>query len=169
MRRRVRYMCIEEYVWRGGAGVESGLWEGGPSLICVWRCMRWCYPKTTNKCGANGVAGKGVMSNARVIFDSERRVHVGQNTSVGGNMAGVWRGAKEGVPQQVLKVDRNPWTLVVIVHEEEVNHFPGMAYFGGVFSGGEVNVQAMEYIPEQLFTVRATIDVYGRWQMRWFS
>jgi hypothetical protein len=131
--------------------------------------MRWCYPKRANKCGASGVAGKGVMSNVRVIFESEGRVHVGQSTSVGGNMAGVWRGAEEGVPWQVLEADRNSWTLVVIVHEEEVNHFPGMAYFGGVFSGGEVSVWAMEYIPKQSFPVRAMIDVSRRWQMRGFS
>jgi hypothetical protein len=55
--------------------------------------MRWCYPKRANKCGASGMVGKGEMSNARVIFGSEGRVHVERSTSVGGNMAGVLRGA----------------------------------------------------------------------------
>ena len=113
--------------------------------------------------------GRGVISNARVIFGSEGREYMGQSTNGGGDMEGVrWR-VEEGVPQQVLEADRNSQTLVAIVHEEEVNHFLGMAYFGGVFSGGEVNVQAMEYTQEQSFPVKATIDVAGRWQMRGFS
>jgi hypothetical protein len=127
--------------------------------------VKWCFPKRANKCGASGVVGKGVMSNARVIFGREGQVHAGRSTSGGGNMSGVRWGAEEGVPRQVLEVDRNPRTLVVIIHEEEVNHFPGMAYFGGVFSGGEVSVWALEYIPEQSFPVRAIIDVAGCWQM----
>ena len=110
--------------------------------------MKWCYPKRANKCGASGMARKGVMLNARVIFGSEGRVHVGRSISGGGNMVGVRWGAEEGGPRQVLEANRNPQTLVVIIHEEEVNHFPGMAYLGGVFSGEEVSVWAMEYTLE---------------------
>jgi hypothetical protein len=116
--------------------------------ICVWRCLRRCYPKRAKNFGASGVAGKGVMSNARVFFGNEGRVHVGRSTSVGGNMASGRWGAEEGGQRQVSEADRNPRMLVVIIHKEEVNHFPEMAYFGGVFSGGEVSVQAMEYTPE---------------------
>ena len=56
----VRYMCVEEYVWRGSAGIESMVC-GKMAIfwICVWRCVRWCYPKKANKCGARGVAKKG--------------------------------------------------------------------------------------------------------------
>jgi hypothetical protein len=43
-----------------------------------------------------------------------------------------------------------------------------MAYFGGVFNGGEVSVRAMDYIPEYPYPVRATIDVYGHWKLRGF-
>jgi hypothetical protein len=50
--------------------------------------------------------------------------------------------------RQVLDPDRNPRTLVVIIHEEAINQFPRMAYFGGVFSSGEVRVRAMNYIQE---------------------
>jgi hypothetical protein len=42
-----------------------------------------------------------------------------------GGGGGVW---------QVLEPDRTPWTLVIVLHEEVVNQFPGMAYYGGVFS-----------------------------------
>jgi hypothetical protein len=42
-----------------------------------------------------------------------------------------------------------------------VNKFPRMAYFGGVFSSGEVNLRAVDYIPEYSYLVRATIDVFG--------
>jgi hypothetical protein len=43
--------------------------------------------------------------------------------------------AKEGNLLWMLELDRNPRTLVVIIHEA-INQFLKMAYFGGVFSGG---------------------------------
>jgi hypothetical protein len=43
-------------------------------------------------------------------------------------------GGRENV-RRVVDPNRNPWMLVVIIHEEAVNQFLGMAYFGGVFSG----------------------------------
>jgi hypothetical protein len=50
----------------------------------------------------------------------------------------------------------------VIIHEEAINQFLGMAYFKGVFSGGEVSVKAMDYILiEYLFPMKAIIDVVG--------
>jgi hypothetical protein len=69
----------------------------------------------------------------------------------------------------VLEPDQEPRTLVIIVHEEAVNHFPGMAYYGGIFSGRGVGVRALDFIPEYPYLVRATIDVAGQWQMRGFS
>jgi hypothetical protein len=66
----------------------------------------------------------------------------------------------------VLEPDRNPRTVVVIIHEEAINQFLGMAYFGGVFSGGEISVRAMNYIQEGQYPVRATIDVVGHWTLR---
>jgi hypothetical protein len=68
----------------------------------------------------------------------------------------------------VLDPDRNPRTLVVIIHEEAINQFPRMAYFGGVFSGREVSVRAMDYTPEGQYPVRAIIDVVGQWGLRGF-
>jgi hypothetical protein len=79
------------------------------------------------------------------------------------------RVAEERNPRRVLEPDRNPHILVVIIHEEAVNQFPGMAYFGGVFSEGEVSVRAMDYIPEDPYPVRATIDVASFWRLRGFS
>lgn len=70
--------------------------------------------------------------------------------------------------RRVLDPDRHPWTVVVIIHEEAISQFLGMAYFGGVFIGGEVSVRAMNYIQEGQYSVRATIDVVGRWTLRGF-
>jgi hypothetical protein len=44
-----------------------------------------------------------------------------------------------------------------------------MAYFGGVFSGGEVIVRAMQYRSEYQYPVRATVDVVVHWKLRGFS
>jgi hypothetical protein len=80
-------------------------------------------------------------------------------------------GERENV-RRVLDPNRNPRTLVVIIYEEAINQFPGMAYFGGVFSGGKISVRTMDYIPEYQYPVHATIDVAGRWKLRgfcWFS
>jgi hypothetical protein len=41
-----------------------------------------------------------------------------------------------------------------------------MAYFGGIFSCGEISVRAMDYILEYEYPIRATIDVAGRWRLR---
>jgi hypothetical protein len=78
-------------------------------------------------------------------------------------------GAEGGGTRWVLEPDRNLWTLVVIIHEETINQFLGMASFGGVFSGGEVSVRAMDYIPEYPYPIHATIDVTGQWKLRGFS
>jgi hypothetical protein len=58
---------------------------------------------------------------------------------------------------------------VVIIYEEAINQFVGMAYFGGVFSGGEVSLKTMDYIPKNLYLVRATVNVAGYWKLRRFS
>jgi hypothetical protein len=44
-----------------------------------------------------------------------------------------------------------------------------MAYYGGVFSGREVGVQALDFIPEYPYPVRATIDISGQWSLRGFA
>jgi hypothetical protein len=59
--------------------------------------------------------------------------------------------------------------MVVIIHEEAINQFPGMAYFGGVFNQGEVSVRAMSYSAKEPYLVRATVDVAGLWRLRGFS
>jgi hypothetical protein len=63
------------------------------------------------------------------------------------------RFAEERNPSRVLEPDRNPRTLVVIIHEEAINQFLGITYFGGVFSEGEVSVRAMDYILENPYPV----------------
>jgi hypothetical protein len=44
-----------------------------------------------------------------------------------------------------------------------------MAYYGGVFSGREVGVRALDFILEYPYPVRATIDIYRQWGLRGFS
>jgi hypothetical protein len=51
---------------------------------------------------------------------------------------------------------------------------PSISFWGwhtleGVFSEGEVSVRAMDYIPEDPYPVKATIDVAGFWRLRGFS
>jgi hypothetical protein len=93
------------------------------------------------------------MSNARVAFESEVGGSSVPRTRTIGDVPTVPYGVEEGSSRRVLEPDRNPWTLVVIIHEEAINQFPGMAYFGGVFSGGEVNVRTMDYIMEYPYPV----------------
>jgi hypothetical protein len=76
---------------------------------------------------------------------------------------------EDGNVCRVLEPDRTPRTLVFVIHEEVVNQFPGMAYFGGVFSGGGISMRAMNYVPEHPYPVRATLDVSGFWRLRGFS
>jgi hypothetical protein len=90
------------------------------------------------------------------------------NTRMRGEGSMVRYMADEGNSCQVLEPNRNPRTLMVIIHKEAINQFPEMAYFGGVFSGGEVSVKAMDYILEYPYLVRATVDVVGHWRLRGF-
>lgn len=76
---------------------------------------------------------------------------------------------KGGDSRRVLEPDMNPRTLVVIIYEEAINQFLGMAYFGGIFSRREMNVKAMDYVLEYPNLKRATIDVSRRWKLRGFS
>jgi hypothetical protein len=114
-------------------------------------------------------AGKRKMSNARVLF--ELNAHGQAVLVVGGRREGPTgqHDVEGGSPRQVLDPDRNLRTMVVIIHEEVVNQFPGMAYLGGVFSGREVSMRALDYIPEYPYPVRATVDVAGYWRLRGFS
>jgi hypothetical protein len=107
------------------------------------------------------------MSNARVVFEMEAEGRANQMAESKRERASRGNGERENV-QRVLDPDRNSRTLVVIIHEEAVNQFPGRAYFGGVFNGGKVSIRAMQYISENLYPVRATLDVAGRWRLRGF-
>jgi hypothetical protein len=58
---------------------------------------------------------------------------------------------------------------VIVLHEEAVNQYLGMAYYGGVFSRRELSVRAIEFGSNPPFPVRATLDVAGFWSLRGFS
>ena len=49
--------------------------------------------------------------------------------------------------------DRTPCTLVLVLHEEPMNHHHGMAYFGRIFGDREVSMRALDYISEGSFPV----------------
>ena len=38
-------------------------------------------------------------------------------------------------------------SIIFVLHEEEVNQFLGMAFYGGVFFEGEVSVRALHHEP----------------------
>jgi hypothetical protein len=75
----------------------------------------------------------------------------------------------DGGARQVLEPDRTPRTLVIVLHKEAINQFPRMAYYGGVFSGREVSMRAMEFRMESPYPMRATLDLAGWWTVRGFS
>jgi hypothetical protein len=126
-------------------------------------------PKRANIGSASVVAGNHSMLNARVAFESGVGDFSVSRARVGGDVPAMCYGA-EGVNFcRVLEPDRNPWILVVIIHEEAMNQFRRMAYFGGIFGGGEVSVRAMNYSHEYPYPIRATIDVAGKWKLRDFS
>jgi hypothetical protein len=72
--------------------------------------------------------------------------------------------------RQVLDVgDRTARTILFVLHEEIVNQYPGMAFYGGIFTEGGVSVRALEYGVEALYPVRATLDLAGQWRIVGFT
>jgi hypothetical protein len=57
--------------------------------------------------------------------------------------------------------NRTAHTIVFVLHEETVNQYLWMAFYGGVFSEAGVNVWAMEHGVVAPFPVRATLDLVG--------
>jgi hypothetical protein len=79
---------------------------------------------------------------------------------------------EEGRPSSGLVLDvgdRTARTVVFVLHEEIVNQFPGMAFYGGVFTEGGVSVRAMEHGVVAPFPVRAILDLAGQWRIMGFS
>jgi hypothetical protein len=66
--------------------------------------------------------------------------------------------------------DRAARTIVFVLHEEIVNQFLGMVFYGGVFTeGGGVSVRAMEHGVVAPYPVRATLDLAVQWRIMGFS
>ena len=91
------------------------------------------------------VAGKGKMLSARVGFERRPGGQAVFMTRAEGG-ARLPRKERGGCPighqegggraRQVLKRDQTPRTLVIMLHEEAVNQYPGMAYYEGFLVGG---------------------------------
>jgi hypothetical protein len=118
---------------------------------------------------ASGLVGKRRMSNARVHFEMNVGRRTVPTTIGGGEVPAVQYIGEERSSRRVLNMDRTLCTLVLEVHEEVVNQYSGMAYFGGIFSDGEVSVRAVDYILEHPYPMKATLDVVGFWNLRGFS
>jgi hypothetical protein len=58
---------------------------------------------------------------------------------------------------------------VFVHHKETVNQYPGMAFYGGVFSKGRVSMRAMEHGVVAPFPVRATLDLAGQLRIMGFT
>ena len=72
--------------------------------------------------------------------------------------------------RQVLDVgDRTTRTIVFVLHEEIVNQYPRMAFYGGVFAEVGMSVRAMEHGSVAPFPVRATLDLTGHWRIMGFT
>jgi hypothetical protein len=65
--------------------------------------------------------------------------------------------------RRVLDVgDRTARTIVFVLHEEAVNQYPGMTFYGGVFAEEGVSVRAMDHGVVAPFPIRATLDLAGQ-------
>jgi hypothetical protein len=85
------------------------------------------------------------MANARKGFEVGLG---GQAAPARRTEKGMWQlntNGGDGGVRQVQEPDQMPRTLVIVLHEEAINQFLGMAYYGGVISRGEVSVRAMEF------------------------
>ena len=114
------------------------------------------------------MARKVRMANARRGFEVELGGQVAPSRRHGEGMRQPNTNRGDGGAWQVLEPDWMPQTLVIVLYEEAINQFPRMAYYGGVFSGGEVSVRAMEFRTESPYTMRATLDLDRRWTVRGF-
>jgi hypothetical protein len=115
------------------------------------------------------VAGKVRMANVRRGFEVELGSQVAPARKHGEGMRQPNTNGGDGGARQVLEPDRTPRTLVIVLHKEAINQFPRMAYYGGVFSGREVSMRAMEFRMESPYPMRATLDLAGWWTVRGFS
>jgi hypothetical protein len=57
-----------------------------------------------------------------------------------------------------IGLDRTSQPIVFILHEEEVNQFPRMKFFRGIFFKDAVSLQAINHVAKAPFLVQVTID-----------
>jgi hypothetical protein len=103
------------------------------SWLMVVRVEVGAVPIRANSpCASVVWAGNCRMSNTRVVFEMEAEGQANQIEKTKKERVAPRGGGKRENVHQVLDLDRNPRMLVVTIHEEAINQFPGMAYFGGV-------------------------------------
>jgi hypothetical protein len=110
-----------------------------------------------------GIGGKEEVPPGRILMERDS-VPASRRTTMSMREGG---GPSTG---QVLDVgDRTARTIVFVLHEETVNQYPGMAFYGGVFAEGGVSVWAMEHGVVAPFPVIATLDLAGQWRIMGFT
>jgi hypothetical protein len=57
----------------------------------------------------------------------------------------VWKGGRPSSGLVLDVGDKRAQTIVFVLHEKTVNQFPGMAFYGGVFTEGGLSMRAMEH------------------------
>ena len=83
------------------------------------------------------------MSNAKVAFEMRASGHSKLVAEERREVPVVRYSVEDWSTCWVLDLNRNPWTLIIIIHEEAVNQFTKMAYFGRIFSGMKVCMRAL--------------------------
>jgi hypothetical protein len=79
--------------------------------------------------------------------------------TTGRTMAPVREGGGPSTGRVLDVRDRIARTIVTVLHEETMNQYPGMAFYGGVFAERVVSVRAVEHGVVAPFPVRATLDL----------
>jgi hypothetical protein len=119
-----KIMGFGENVRRGGREVKS--------LVCRRLAVFWIYvlgvgggaiPSRANRvCVCRCRGRKTRMSNVRLLLEMSVNGQGVPAIRVGREGLTMRYKAEEGNPRRVLELDRNPRTLVVIIHEEAINH-----------------------------------------------
>jgi hypothetical protein len=95
----------------------------------VLRVEGGAISKRANRPFAGGVwAGIYKMSNAWVVFEMEGGGRTNQMRESERERVAARGGGEREKVRRVLDPDRNPRTLVVIIHEEAINQFPGWLF-----------------------------------------
>jgi hypothetical protein len=110
-----------------------------------------------------GIGGEEEVSPGRILMERDGVPTSRQTTIL------MWEGGGPSFGQVLDVGDSTARTIVFVLHEETVNQYPGMAFYGGIFYEGGMSMRAIEHGVVAPFHVRATIDLAGQWRIMGFS